>query len=318
VKLKKIYEFIIQEGINADPRTRALIQRSLKRQKEKFAALSPKEKESFDQEALTNPYHDSRILNGAPDKEIKSVFVGIDIDASELLLVDRLNSKKHAKIDLVISHHPQGSAYANFYQVMDMQTDIFHGLGVPINVSEGLVEERKKEISRRIHAANHYRVTDIAKYLDLPFMCAHTPADNHAVSFLQKLLDQKKPETVKDIMDILDSVEEYRTASRQHVSPVILFGNPQSRTGKIFVDMTGGTEGPKDILDNLLQAGVGTLIGMHLSEEHYKKLQGKNINCIIAGHIASDNLGMNLLMDKVEKISKIKILACSGFRRVKR
>jgi putative NIF3 family GTP cyclohydrolase 1 type 2 len=132
------------------------------------------------------------------------------------------------------------------------------------------------------------------------------------------MIASKKPKDLCEIMDILNSIEEYKIASREHVAPCILFGKPDSRAGKIFVDMTGGTEGPKDIIDNLLTAGVGTLVGMHLSEEHYKKLQGKNINVIIAGHIASDNLGMNLLLDKIERSSKLKILACSGFRRVKR
>ena len=318
VKLKKIYECVIQEGINTDPRGKVLIQKKLIKQREKFDALTTKQKALFDLETLTNPYHDSRILNGDLNTEVKTVFVGVDIDTAELLLADRLNAKKQAKIDLVISHHPQGIAYAHFYEVMDMQADIFANLGIPINISEGMVEDRKKEVSRKIHASNHYRATDTAKWLDIPFMCTHTPADNHAVSFLQKLFDQKKPETIKDIMDILNSIEEYQIASREHVAPSILFGNPERRTGKIFVDMTGGTEGPRDILDNLLQAGIGTLVGMHLSEEHYKKLQGKNINCIIAGHIASDNLGMNLLLDKIEKITKIKIFACSGFRRIKR
>lgn len=119
-------------------------------------------------------------------------------------------------------------------------------------------------------------------------------------------------------MHLLNTIEEYKLATRQQRGPCILFGSPENRTGKIFVDMTGGTEGPKDIIDNLLTAGVGTIVGMHMSEDHYKKLQGKNINVIIAGHIASDSLGMNLLLDRIEKLSKIKILAFSGFKRIKR
>jgi putative NIF3 family GTP cyclohydrolase 1 type 2 len=319
LKLKKIYDLIVSEGISADPRKKEIVEEALNKQKKYFESLSQKEKEYFDKETLANPYADSRLLNGDPDKDIRTALVGIDMDASELLLIDRLNKdNKHEKIDLAISHHPQGIAYASFYEVMDMQADIFHQLGIPINITEGLVEERKKEVGRRVHAANHQRSTDMAKLLGIPFLCAHTPADNHAVSYLEKMFLDKKPHTLRDIMDILGSIEEYRISKKEHVSPSILFGKSDSRVGKIFVDMTGGTEGPKEIIDNLLQAGVGTLVGMHLSEEHYKKLQGKNINVIVAGHIASDNLGMNLLLDKIQKTSKIKLLACSGFRRVKR
>lgn len=318
MKLKKIYELIIQEGIQADPREKTLIQNQLKRTKEDYQALSQRDKETFDREAFFNPYDDTRILNGNEDTEIKKAIVGIDIDTAELLLIDRLNSVKKEKIDLALSHHPQGSAFANFYEVMDMQSDIFNSLGIPINVSEQLVEERKKEVSRKIHSANHYRSTDAARLLDIPFLCCHTPADNHSATYLQRLMEQKKPQTLKEIMKILDGIEEYALARQQHAGPRILFGNKENRAGKIFVDFTGGTEGPKKIINNLLSAGIGTLIGMHVSEEHYKELQGKNINVIVAGHIASDNLGMNLLLDKIEKKAGIKILAFSGFRRIKR
>ncbi|OIO36953.1 MAG: NGG1p interacting factor NIF3 [Candidatus Omnitrophica bacterium CG1_02_44_16] len=319
MKLKKIYEEIIREGIAADPRDKRLIQEYLQKQKERYQALSSQEKINFDKETLSNPYADSRLLNGDPGIDIKTAIVGIDIDSSELLFINaRNNENKKQKIDLAISHHPQGIAYASFHDVMDMQADIFHNMGVPINIAEGLVDERKKEVERRIHASNHHRVTDMAKLLNIPFMCAHTPADNHVVSFLNKTFEAKKPQRLEDIMNILDSFEEYKISKREHVSPNILFGKPSDRAGKLFVDMTGGTEGPKDIVDNLLQAGVGTLVGMHLSEEHYKKFQGKHINVIIAGHIASDNLGLNLLLDKIEKTAKIKILSFSGFRRIKR
>ena len=318
MKLKKIYEQIIEEGIQADPRGKLVIQNHLKKLKEQYQSLPEKEREYFDQETLTNPYDDTRILNGSGDLDIKTSLVGIDIDTCELLLMDRLNATKKEKIDLAISHHPQGSAFAHFYEVMDMQSDIFQGIGIPINIGEQLVEERKREVSRKIHSANHHRTTDAARLLSIPFMCCHTPADNHASSFLQKLIDQKKPNFVEDIMDILGTIEEYRIAKQQRSGPCILFGKPENRAGKIFIDMTGGTEGPKDIVDNLLAAGVGTMIGMHMSEEHYKKFQGKNIHGIVAGHIASDNLGMNLLLDKIEKRTHLKILACSGFRRIKR
>ena len=42
------------------------------------------------------------------------------------------------------------------------------------------------------------------------------------------------------------------------------------------------------------------------------------MNVVIAGHIASDNLGLNLVLDRLEKNDKFKILPCSGFRRFSR
>jgi hypothetical protein len=43
-----------------------------------------------------------------------------------------------------------------------------------------------------------------------------------------------------------------------------------------------------------------------------------NLNVVIAGHISSDNLGLNLLLDRIEKEESLQIIGCSGFNRIKR
>lgn len=320
MKLSDIYERIVREGMIADPRGLQQIEKDIKDVKSLYEEMSNDKKEFFDKEAFKNPYSDTRILNGPHDKKIRTMMVGIDIETPELLLIDRLNNTATSKekIDLAFSHHPQGAAYAQFYEVMDMQTDIFHQVGIPINVCEGLVQERKQQVARRIHAANHFRAIDAAKLLDIAFLCAHTPADNHVVSYLNKLMEEEKPKTLRDIITILSSIKEYHIAKKQFSGPQILIGSPRNRCGKIFIDMTGGTEGPTEIINNLAQAGIGTIVGMHMSEDHYHKIKDKHVNVIIAGHMASDTLGMNLLLDKLEKESKMNILTCSGFRRIKR
>ncbi|MDD5770717.1 MAG: NGG1p interacting factor NIF3, partial [Candidatus Omnitrophica bacterium] len=90
--------------------------------------------------------------------------------------------------------------------------------------------------------------------------------------------------------------------------------------GKIMLEMTGGTEGPKEAFGRLYKAGVRTLVSMHLSEEHLKKAKEANLNVVIAGHISSDTLGLNLLLDNIEKSAREEfgVVACSGFTRVRR
>jgi putative NIF3 family GTP cyclohydrolase 1 type 2 len=117
---------------------------------------------------------------------------------------------------------------------------------------------------------------------------------------------------------ILKRVPEYADGLKKGAGPKILVGDPKKQVGKIFVDMTGGTEGPKKVYARLSQAGVGTIIAMHLSEEHFRCVKDEHINIVIAGHIASDTLGMNLLLDEIEKAGKINVIACSGFTRIKR
>jgi len=59
---------------------------------------------------------------------------------------------------------------------------------------------------------------------------------------------------------------------------------------------------------------VGTIIGMHLSDEHRKKVEESRINYIIAGHMSSDSIGLNLFLDELEK-NGVEIIPCSGFIR---
>ena len=47
--------------------------------------------------------------------------------------------------------------------------------------------------------------------------------------------------------------------------------------------------------------GIGTVVGMHMSEEHRREAEKNHINVVIAGHMASDSLGMNLFLDKLEE-----------------
>ena len=209
-------------------------------------------------------------------------------------------------------------AFASLYSVMHMQSDILSRYGVPINIAEDLMEQRVKEVERKILPLNHTRAVDAARLLGIPFICLHTPADNMVATFLQKSFEEHTPYLLSDIVDLLRALPEYREAARNGSGPKILLGAENRRAGRIFVDMTGGTEGSKDIFQSLAVTGVNTLVVMHLSEEHRKEAEKHHLNVVVAGHIASDNLGLNLLLDEVLKGPDMCIFACSGFQRFSR
>ena len=317
MKISQLFKAVIEIGREADPRSPEEVTRELERLSKQYAELSPVKQKLFDQERLSNPYADTRILTGDPGKEVRNIMVGIDIDVGEVLLADRLREKGR-KIDLLLSHHPAGKAYAGFYNVIHMQADILHRFGVPINVAEALLDERVTEVERKTMPANFSRAVDAARALELAFICAHTPADNCVVSYLQSLLDEKQPARVSEIIDIIIEIPEYREAIRDNAPPRQVAGKGKARPGKIFVDMTGGTEGPKEILTSLARAGVGTLVCMHLSPDRIQKAKENKLNVVLAGHISSDNLGVNLLLDRLIEKEPLEIIPCSGFRRISR
>lgn len=319
MRLRELYEKAITIGIENDPRGKEIVQKDLEIRRKDFESLRDKEKESFDKELLTNPYSDSRILNGTGEEEIRNILIGIDMEVGEVLLADRLR-ERGGSVDLVLSHHPEGRAYANLYDVMRIQADILHRFGIPISVAEDLMETRIKEVERRLMPVNHTRAVDASRLLGLPFLCLHTPADNMVASYLQRLFEEKKPYTLDDVMDILREIPEYREASKHGAGPKVLIGSKSRKAGRVFVDMTGGTEGSKDIFESMSTSGINTIVAMHLSEEHRKEAEKNHINVIIAGHISSDNLGLNLLLDEIIRTSnqEFNILECSGFRRFSR
>jgi hypothetical protein len=317
MRLIDIYRFVVKKGIEKDPRSKAEISKVLSEEKKECRKLKGIDARCYDRERLVNPYADTRILNGDVNTDVRTIIVGVDMEGPELLLADRLNEKGR-DIDLVMAHHPEGAAYANFYDVMHLQASSFAKLGVPLEVGKELLKERMGEVERSVAPANHLRSVDIARLLGLPFMCVHTPADNHVNSYLQELFDSRKPKTLADTLGLLKAIPEYADALKKHAGPRILIGDPKKKAGKVFVDMTGGTEGPKRIFPRLSQAGVGTIVAMHLSEEHFKNAKSEMMNVIIAGHIASDNLGLNLILDEIEKKEKMCIIPCSGFVRIRR
>jgi hypothetical protein len=310
--INEIYKLSINMGIDADPRGRERVEKLMERKREKFAKLSDTEKEDFDKESLENPYSDTRILHIAQDKEIKKVLVGIDIEASEILLAKQLGD-----IDLVISHHPNGRAYTDMHEVMDVQTDVMESYGVPVNVAESSMRDRMSEVFRSINPRNTWRAVDAAKLLGVNFMCWHTVADNHVARFLREKIEAQPFERVEDVLEFLDTIDEYKQAKLVGMAPVLFSGRPENRCGKIFVGMTGGTEPSAKLYGAMGQAGIGTIVEMHLAEDSKKEADAASMNILVTGHMSSDSIGMNLILDDVEK-QGVEIVPCSGFIRVSR
>lgn len=316
MRLQDIYELAVKMGIDADPRGRQEVERALARTKEKFDDLKDDEKEYFDTDKLWNPYADSRILIGSPETEVKRVLTGVDIEVGEVLLADRLRDKGE-KIDAIIAHHPEGKALAELYEVMGVQADLWHKHGVPINVGEALLDKRMGEVKRGFMPVNHQRAIDAAGLLGIPLMSMHTVADNNVAKYLQDKLDKAKPYLIKDVMKLLLEEPEYKLAKKQGAGPTVIQGREDGRCGKVVVDMTGGTEGPKEMLEKLSQAGVGTLVEMHAAEKIREEAEKHSVNIIIAGHIASDVIGLNIIFDELEK-KGVEFVTCSGATRFKR
>lgn len=311
MKLSQIYNMAVQLGMDADPRGREGAEKTLRKNRAAYDKIEEKEKEYFDLETLTNPYSDSRILFGEGEREIQKIMAGIDIEGDELIVAKQLGD-----VDAAIAHHPRGRALAKLDEVMHMQTDILNQYGVPINVAESLMRPRISEVTRGLSSSNPYRPVEIARLLGFPYMCTHTVTDNLVYQFLKRKIERESIETVEEVVDMLLTIPEYRQAKKMGTGPQIFSGRKENRAGKIAItEITGGTEGAHDIYDEMANAGVGTVISMHQSEKHREFAEKAHVNVIIAGHMSSDSIGMNLFLDQLE-LQGIEIIPCGGLIRV--
>ncbi len=315
--LGEIYTKAVEMGIGADPRGVDGVKKVLARRKTEYEELSKAKKAEYDLEDLKNPYSDSRILIGNLNLKVDKVMAGIDISSGEVVLADRLN-QKGAGIDLLIAHHPIGGPLAALHEVMELQADLMANYGVPINIAEGLMRDRISEVQRIFSPRNHNQAVDAARLLGLAVMCTHTITDNLVYDFLEKLFQKKSAETVGDVVKILKEVPEYKEAMKGKAGPIIFAGSEKNRAGKVApIEITGGTEASHLVYEKLALAGVGTIVGMHAAENHRKECLKYHINLVIAGHMSSDSLGMNIFFDEIER-GGVRILPCSGFIRVRR
>ena len=239
-------------------------------------------------------------------ENIKRVLMGVDMDTSELLLAKELG------YDCVVTHHPRNTS-ADILDVLDDHILKLEALGVPRNKSQKLLAQRRDELSYNFHVSNSRRSESAAKLLNIPFMSIHTPADIIGEAYVQQFMDKRfvgKPETkVQDVVKALEEIPEYKNSARK---PVIRVGKNDSYAGKIYVLMSGLTGPGADILKEYFEAGVGTLVMMHIPEKDAKLVKEHNIgNVVIAGHMSSDSLGLNRIAQKWAK-SGVETTMMSG------
>lgn len=249
---------------------------------------------------------DSAVL--VQGENIKRVLVGVDMGTAEMLLAKQLGC------DCVIGHHPVGGpARADFPKVMSRQIERMMEAGIPINQAQKALAKKVGQVERSGHAGNYDQAWSAARLLNLPLVSIHTPTDIMAERVVQKKIDEaiggNPYATLQDIIDTLMEMPEYQKTLN---GPVIRVGNSKDYAGRSFVIMAGGTNGGVDVLKAYFAAGVGTTISMHMPEDVIQAIKDQNIgNVVVAGHMASDSIGINQLLRALEERG-MEVIRMSG------
>jgi putative NIF3 family GTP cyclohydrolase 1 type 2 len=230
-------------------------------------------------------------------KNVRKVMFGIDAAAPELLLAKQLG------YDAVISHHPQGgSAVINFHEVFSRHMQQMVDAGVPQHAAEEAVRKKRTALDVEMHTRNYSHAVDVAKLLKMPYMNIHTPLDEVGRRIMadQIRLEVEKDATIGDVVATLQTLPEFQNAA---TGIKIRLGEASDPAGKTVVSHGAGTNGGYEIANAYFTHGVNTLIYIHISPTDLDKLKRDRLgNLIITGHIASDSVGINPFIQKLEEL----------------
>lgn len=246
-----------------------------------------------------------------PGENIQRVLAGIDMGTPELLLAKQLG------YDCVARHHNLVPRLGRLGElVAEDHTEKMIRNGVPVNVAQKLMERSKRDVAILFHDKNFAAAGQCAKLLNMPFLGLHTPADllgERAVEDkLREVYTTKTRPTVGDLMEAIMTIREYAQAPEGQ-RPQIWVGSEQSYAGKVNVAFAGGLGEELDECKALIDAGVGTFVCMAMDAPLIKALQEDNrCNVIACGHMASDSIGMNMILDAWERIGGIETTRIGG------
>jgi len=311
--VRELYEFAIERGKSLDPRGAEELQRQMEAVRAEYEGLDEMARRRFDAERLTNPFGDTRIACGDDGTAVERLICGINIDGAEVLLADRL--RDHGRpVDLVLAHHASaiggglGSRLETIWPQVQMLTDF----GVAAHLAHKLVRP-SSEGDQRSH---NLKITQVAEALDMPLMTIHSPADAHLFQEGSRVLEEDRPETVGDLVDICDAWPEVSWLIERGKGTEVAVGDRRDPLGRTYHAFYGGWNPTPQVFEALCDAGCGTLWVLATSEELNRVARERNVSVVVVPHYPADNLGLNMLLDDaMERFGDFDVVDTSDFHR---
>lgn len=235
-----------------------------------------------------------------PAENVKRALFGIDADVGDLLLAKQLG------FDLLINHHPTGGgSQVNLPQVLRRHAVLLEHAGVPRAAAERAVDALLDEHESAAHARNYEKLPSEARLLGVPLMAIHNPCDEIGRQVMDETLRTGLPKDprVRDAIRVLNALPEFQKALTKIV---VRMGSEQNPLGKWVVIHGAGTNGGYPVAKAAFDHGIDTVFYIHIDAGHLRRLReefGREgpKNLVVTGHIASDSLGINVLVRELRK-----------------
>ncbi len=235
-----------------------------------------------------------------PAKDAQRALFGIDADAGDLVMAKQLG------YDLVINHHPTGgSSQVEFPEVLRKHGTLLESAGVPKAAADAAVRALLDEHGPAAHRQNYDRLPSAARLLGMPLMAIHNPCDEIGRRTMDEALRAGLPNDpkVRDAVAVLQRLPEFGKALTRIV---VLMGKESNPLGKWVVIHGAGTNGGYPVAKAAFGNGIDTVFYIHIDAGHLRRLwdefgrEGPR-NLVVTGHIASDSIGINVLIEELRK-----------------
>jgi len=335
--LGEIWDYAIELGIRMGHRDARAVWQVCKRNKARYARMSPERKRLFDKTGLTVPFGDCRIYAGRLSGRIRGLLAVIDATPEVALHIHELNTKGGWNIDLLFAHH------AGFKEVMYKGEDfcvpdarcLAQLYGVSIESMNPIESEARKmaripgcgcggpgsgdAVARQCMTVSG--TAEMCRQMDVAHINIHTPCDVFLWRAVWDVLNAAGLTTCQDAIDVLYRIPEFRRFRQQHHQPIrMLTGKPRSRLGRWWnancaATLTLNEKSVRAIRD----AGFDTMVGVIYEGKITEEANKHGLNVIHLPHYASDTLGINGLLDcLIERWPSLDVLAHGAFFRVER
>lgn len=259
---------------------------------------------------------DSSIVHdtGAP---VAKAMASINATTGDLLLAKQLGC------DTFLLHHPlAGDSRKNFHHVLERMIELLIRHGVPDDTARNATRKLRTRLLYHDHASDWDHLASAARHIGINLLNIHLAADELGRQEMVDALQGLHPDaTVEDATDALRAIPELNAPDNEilHVPE-----GPSGRAGRIAVMHAGGTNGGADAAEALFNTTsnhpdgpVRTVVYIHLSGEDARRIAERaNDNSpgtiIITGHLASDAIGMNILMSEATKRLGIEFIHHGG------
>lgn len=229
--------------------------------------------------------------------DIETALVGIDLESPEIQLADREG------YDLVLAHHPTGDeARHDFTDVLEKQAEFMVAHGVPEDVARDAASDIIDRMDHGAHSMNYRHNPSVAELLDQPYMNIHLAPDEVGRRKMADVADRfDADDEVGAFIDALGELPEFEDAMTDIKLRV---GDEGNELGEVAVHHAAGTNGGEDVASAYFDHGVDTVLYIHVGAGDTEALQaeyGDDKNLVVTGHIASDAIGLNVLIDELEE-----------------